>query len=506
MKNGLKMKHILLLLLLIFLIDLGAIGQNVNPGEDEIYRESEVAIIHLVMSAEDKAFLLAEENIDSDVYLSTTFRFTNSVIDETIPNQIGIKLRGNTSRGKPKRSFKLKFKEFGGEKFYDQKKFNLKAEVNDPSLVRELTTLQTYRKRDVPAARSHHAEVYLNEEYMGVYLNVEQIDDEFIASRFDDKAGNLYKCTWGATLENNGQIYNNGTYELKTNTAVDNRAILDNFVKVLNTTSSANFEEAIEAVFNVNKFIKYLAVEALTGHWDGYSYNQNNFYLYENMTTGLIEFIPYDVDNTFGIDWVSRDWGTRDVLDWASHGGARPLTKKVLARDKYFQAYRRALNAMLKEDFSASYFNSYFDDMKAMLSDPVSRDEYFPLSFGYSFSDFQNSFTQEVTGHAPYGLKDYVSVRAEYAINQIGEVITSIDDAEGSYFEFYPNPSNGTSGIIQTNEKIESISLVDIWGKSSDFTIQPGNNFEYQLFFDLSTGIYFLHINEHVKKILVTGE
>ena len=80
-------------------------------------------------------------------------------------------------------------------------------------------------------------------------------------------------------------------------------------VDVLNHTPEAQFKEAIESVFNVESYLHYLAVEALVGHWDGYSYNKNNFYLYENDDTGLVEFIPYDVDNTFGIDWVGGDWG-----------------------------------------------------------------------------------------------------------------------------------------------------------------------------------------------------
>jgi spore coat protein H len=184
-----------LFLVISLLFSASVFSQNVNPPKDEIYREDEVAVIRITMDPEDKAFLLDDANIWSDDYLSAAFQFKNSLIDTTLTFNVGIRLRGNTSRSQPKRSFKLKFKEFDGEKFYGYKKFNLKAVNNDPAMVRELLAMQTFRKANVPATRIHHSEVYINDEYMGIYLNVEQIDDEFAESRFGYDEGNLYKCT-----------------------------------------------------------------------------------------------------------------------------------------------------------------------------------------------------------------------------------------------------------------------------------------------------------------------
>lgn len=51
-----------------------------------------------------------------------------------------------------------------------------------------------------------------------------------------------------------------------------------------------------------------MTVQIFCDDWDGYIYNKNNFYLYHNTLTGKIEYLPYDVDNTFGIDWFGIDW------------------------------------------------------------------------------------------------------------------------------------------------------------------------------------------------------
>lgn len=480
----------------------GPVLAQINPEGDPIFREGEVAVIRITMSESDKAFMLDEQNIWSDVYLSAQFRFTNSQIDETLPLSVGIRLRGNTSRSHPKKSFKIKFKEFGGEKFYDLKKFNLKAENNDPAMVREMLSMRIFREFNVPAARTHHAEVYINDEYMGLYLNVEQIDDEFVQSRFDDDTGNLYKCSWGATLEDNGQIFDDGTYELESNKAFNDRSVLAQFVNVLNNTAAAHLETELEAVFNVQSYLRYLAVEALTGHWDGYSYNQNNFYLYENPESGLVEFIPYDTDNTFGMDWVNRDWGTREVLDWIKHGDPRPLSTKILSRSKYLNQYTIMLDDLLNSNFSTAYFFPEFDVLKEMLRDPISRDPYFPLTFGFTMDSFENSYDMEVVGHAPYGLKPYVTARATTAREQIG-IVTSTFEELISRAKIYPNPSNGRALVIESNDVVNQVTITNMMGQRVAFQLAQEADSRYVIDFDISPGIYLLTLDGRSQRFSV---
>ena len=97
---------------------LVANSQNINPPEDEIYREDEVATIRITMEAADKGFLLDDANVWSNEYLPAQFHFKNILLDTLLSFDVGIRLRGNTSRNQPKRSFKIKFKEFDGEKFF----------------------------------------------------------------------------------------------------------------------------------------------------------------------------------------------------------------------------------------------------------------------------------------------------------------------------------------------------------------------------------------------------
>lgn len=433
-------------------------AQNINPEEDEIFKYAELSEIHLTISANDKAFLLNPDNANSSVFFPATFRMKNQVMDTILQQQVGIRLRGNTSRQHEKQSYRIDFREYGGEKFFDYKKFNLKSDVNDPSLMREILTYDFYRKMNVPAPRLHVLKFFMNSEYMGVYLNVEVIDDEFIDKRFKHEDGFLYKCEYGANLRDNGQVFNQSIFDSQMNQSEDTRAELDNFVDVLNNVDASVFQTEIEKVFSVDRFLRQLAVEALLGHWDGYSYNKNNFYLFYDAQSKLVEFIPYDTDNTWGIDWVNRDWATRNLNQWYASGDPRPLTTKILSIPEYKWRYTMYIRELMDSYFKSSYILPKWNAHKELLTEAIAEDTYFSRAFGFTHADFLNAYTQAMNNHVKYGIQQYVDVRSTKAIEQIPALITSVELPEKGVGIPFPNPSTSSSFFVYV---------------SSNFTNQP---------------------------------
>mgnify|MGYP005629441851 FL=1 len=422
-------------------------GQNasINPGKDELYREDEVTEVRITISDSDNILLHAEENRWLDIYVSADIVFSNSKLDKVKISNAGLRLRGNTARGHNKRSYKIDFKEFGGEKFESYKKINLKPNVNDPAHIRELISMHLYRLMNVLAPRVAPTVVYINEEFKGVYLNIEQIDDEFIDKRFDTEAGFLYKCAYSATLEDDGQINDLELYNVKMNEEIDTRSELNHFVGILNNSTDANFRTEIESVFGIDGFLRQMAVEAIIGHWDGYSYLNNNYYLYYNPDNSLFEFIAYDTDNTFGIDWVGRDWATRDLTHFYRHNQARPLSSRLLEVDEYRDRYYYYLGRLFDEYFTEAYLFPKFDFYKELLKPFVEKDIYFYDSFDFSYQDFLNAFEYESNKQAKYGLKDFVQTRRITGIPLIPKI--ALGQRSENEFNVYPNPTDGMLNI-----------------------------------------------------------
>lgn len=481
------------------------LAQIINPGVDEVFRPGEVAEIRMTMAPEDKAFLLAPENRYSEEYKQASFTMTNSQFNITLGTAVGIRLRGNTSRGHDKKGFKIDFREFGGSKFKGYKKFNLKPDVNDPTMVRELLTMQYYREMNVPAARTHHVRLYMNDEYMGIYLNVEQIDDEFLNLRHGHEEGFLYKCSFGANLLDNGQVFNTTLYESELNEDDDTRAELDHFVYVLNNTSSAQFAEKIEEVFDVQSYLRQLAVESLLGHWDGYSFNMNNYYLFYNGETGLIEFFPYDTDNTWGIDWGSgRDWAKENLNYWYKNFDTRPLTARILEVESYRDQYNENLVEVITLYFNEEYLLPLLEQYRTLLDPFVASDTYFDNAFGFTLTDFRNSFyTHFGSNHVKYGLKEYLEVRTAYALTQIPGLITGTEVDIKNEVRMYPNPSDEPSIFVCSSLQTAQAPVVyHVSGKQIpvEFNFVDANCHELVMPSGTSKGLYLVNVDGVVMK------
>jgi spore coat protein H len=495
--------------LILFFLSFSVYAQPGDPGgdppggepvatEEYIFRPDELSIIRLTLSPEDKAFLLDPDNAESEVYLPAVFEMSNSQMDTTLSFTVGVRLRGNTSRYHNKKPFKIDFREFGGEKFFGYKKFNLKSNVNDPSQVREPLTLLYYREMGVPAARTHPLRLYMNDEYMGVYSNVEQIDDEFLDLRYGHEDGFLYKCFYGANLLDNGQVFNTGMYESEINTDLDTRAELDHFVGILNNTATSNFPTEIEKVFEVDRYLRQLAVEAMLGHWDGYSYNQNNYYLFYNGQTGKIEFIPYDVDNTWGIDWLGKDWATRDLNNWAKTDQPRPLTTRILSITTYRKKYETYLSTLAEKYFREDYLIPKLDLYKAILDEAIQEDTYFDDTFGFTYTDFLNSFTEGMDNHVTYGIMEYLQVRTQAALEQRPDLITAVDNDPSLVSQVYPNPSHSPKIYISTNH-IPTVNPIVYSSTGQEIPVQinylDNQRAELSLPNELPFGLYIIQFN-----------
>ncbi|AZQ61166.1 T9SS type A sorting domain-containing protein [Flammeovirga pectinis] len=460
------MKRILLTIFL-FISYFITLAQNLNPENGILFPEDEINRVDITMNQSDLDFLLAPGNEENREYKECVFEFENSMLSDSLHN-VGIRLRGNTSRYAPKKSFKISFNKFEkGRTFHEQKKFNLRAEHNDPTLSREKSLLMFFRDEDIPAARSSHVRLYINGDYYGLYLNTEQIDDLFLANRFDDDSGKLYKASFGADMVNDPNLYmNDDIYELEEGDE-DDRDELASFLDSLNILNDNALSEYLDRNFDVDKFIKTLAIEQLSGHWDNNSYNKNNFYVYWNETTNLWTYIPYDLDNTYGIDWVDKDWGNRDINNWPKEDEARPLSKKILANATYSNQYNSYLSNFIDSTFNSADLDPYFEVQHDLLRAAVAADTWYTKNYGWTVTDYDESFITSIGGHVDYGIQEYINTRVRSAKEQI--IITDFgDEYLNSEIKIYPNPASHHM-IIELSEvpyKRCLISLTNLNGQT----------------------------------------
>ena len=399
---------------------------NAQSTSDWLFDDSTLPKVQILIHPDSLREILRPENRNSDHEFPATFVFNRESETDTVFN-IGFRLRGNTSRDSQKKSFKVSFNTFEkGREYRGLDKMNLNGEHNDPSIIRSKLSWDIFRKIDLPAPRANHVKLYINDEYFGLYINVEHIDNEFVQDRFGTDAGNLYKCLYPADLSyisDNPNDYkwspdwaDRRTYDLKTNTEEDDYSDLASLIGFMENSSLSEFEKKIEGYLNVDGVLRWMAVDILTGNWDNYWFNQNNFYLYNNPVTHQFEFIPYDYDNTFGIDWSGIGWGDRDVNYW---GENRLLTARILEVEEYRNRFNFYLNNIIQEVFNEKSLFAEIDRIKTMVQDAAMQDMYRTRDYGYGIGEYHASFTSALTGHVKYGLKPFISMRIESALRQI---------------------------------------------------------------------------------------
>jgi spore coat protein CotH len=296
-------------------------------------------------------------------------------------DRIGLSMKGNGSldASGDKKSWKLDFNAFvAGQEFHNLNMMLLHNNFADASLLREKMAYDMAQFAGVPSAFTAYVEVWIDitdddqpPEYWGVYTLVERPDRQYVASRFgrgnDD--GNLYKAdAWfeqgAADLAYYGPDI--GGYPLPRgriayrNMSGDEEADYSDIINLCYIIDGAEYgtpeewADALEQVFNVDSFLRYLAVIFLNLNLDTYPYTGNNYYLYHHPGTDRFEWIAWDMNNSWGHFAGGYDFPLYGVEQSVGPLQYAPLYTKVFEVERYRVAYRAYVDLLLRHWFNDS--------------------------------------------------------------------------------------------------------------------------------------------------------
>ncbi len=276
--------------------EFGGTAGGASPGQAAGNRDEGQAMGGMFSSV-DPVYVPAEVSFDGLSWENVGIRFKgfNS-------------LQGSWSEGSYKISLKLNFDkyedqypEIKNQRFYGFDELNLQGAYNDDSLIRDMIVPTIFRESGVPAPYTAFYRVYVDTGqgpvYFGLYTMVESVEDTVIETQFADDSGNLYKPEGnGATFAEG--TFDTGCFEKKTNEKDADYSDVEELYEILNSdTRLSNPEEwrsELEAVFDVDEFLRWLATNTVIQNWDTYGGNCRNFYLYTDPTDGKITWIPWD--------------------------------------------------------------------------------------------------------------------------------------------------------------------------------------------------------------------
>lgn len=284
---------------------------------------------------------------------------------------VGLRYSGNASymasAAGLKRPFLVELDRFGPREFHGLRAIQLQAGPLDPTKAREALAFALFRAAGVPAPRTAMAEVTLtvpgryDRAYLGLYTLVEPVDRSFLVDRFQTDKGLLLRPQGMRGLDFLGDDWEKyrGPYRPLGEPTPEQAVRLIGFTRLVQQADDERFRKEIASYLDVDRFLRFMAVQALIANADGFFTLAYNYSLFLDPATNRFVFIPGDQELAFANFLMM---GTADQLMNMSvarpYGGENRLADRLLAIKDVRDAYRTivedlARNVFRKEPFLA---------------------------------------------------------------------------------------------------------------------------------------------------------
>lgn len=369
---------------------------------------------------------------------SDTFTSATSVsINGAVYNNVGVKHKGNSSynANQVKNPFHIELDTYQNQSYLGYTDIKLNNVFVDPTFVRETLGYKILGNY-MDAPKANFAKVYVNQVYIGLYINVESISKKFVDSRFGSKTNAFFDCSPPggagpqttnlpnlAYLGTNSASYTSA-YDMKSDVTGTGWADLINLTSVLSTTSSANTAD-IEAVLDVDRALWMLAFDNVFVNLDSYiGQFKQNYYLYKS-NNGQFMPVVWDLNMCFGTFGMTGSGGslttaTKKTLPHTLHSteSAWPLIEKLLAVPSYKKKYIAHYKTILSEVVSTTgtnYFLPQAQAMQTLISTAVAADvNKFSYQTTANFTSNLNSTDIAVANNSAPGITGLMSARNTY--------------------------------------------------------------------------------------------
>ena len=229
------------------------------------------------------------------------------------------------------------------QSWHTLERLTLNNNKQDDSALRTCLAYEVFRAAGVPAPRCTYAHVTVNGRDLGIYTHVESVRKSFLRLRFGDDDGWLYE----GTLSDFREPYD-GTFEQKTNESTPYRAPIERLMAAAEAPDD-QLIAALEAQMDLDGFYRFWAAEVLTAHWDGYTGDTNNFFVYAPEGDERLRFIPWGPDSTFRRPYLLFEDALAPRSVFATGIIARRLYLLPEAQARYQTELRRLLDSAWDE-------------------------------------------------------------------------------------------------------------------------------------------------------------
>ncbi|KAG0017311.1 Nuclear actin-protein involved in chromatin remodeling [Entomortierella chlamydospora] len=469
------------------------------PSKTRAFKQKQIATIHVTAPVAMISEMNANPKNDKD-YKVTTFRFINS---EMIYNQrnITFSTSGKSSKEFAKQSFKFEFDTDYNQTFFSRPNIKLRSMAQDPAMIREKLYIDMLNSVGVPTQQGAYVRLFVNNEPYGLYLMVDDIKKSFVKQTIHggdplinrgslvqmnawiNKADLVYKGPDTANYDQNSYTSKNLGNNPPTNPLQELIAFMSDLQSFdpISTPDPVGYWNNTR--LDLDGVMRCMALEYLMGGFDMYWYSASNYFMYKNPTLapngGKWQFIPTDMDNTFGSGYPTSTLPTyRNYVDFAALG-ERPLVQKLILQNPQINAL---FEQTLKEIISTAFKPEAIGARAKAYNQMLSLDAQWDLSLkrmspgndkNFTFADF-NTNLYNVTKDMQAGVLGWVEDMTNLVAAELKFTIP-----QGLVDRVPPPPKKGEQGnpeeeendsVVEVPDKADSVSAGSLDNKAGIVT------------------------------------
>jgi len=441
-------------------------SQN-NDDYSKIFNKEKIQDVEITIP-EKNLFYLFENAIEKPQVFFNSIKIGNYKI-----NCASIKPKGYTTlrylwnTNNNKFSFTINFKKYlKKQNLFGLNKISFNNMYTDKTLSKEMISYYLFEEMGLDTVKYSYINLTINQEYFGNYFMIEPIDEALIKRTMNEEGDFLFKPDGkeatllyddkldeyigdDAEYRFDSLIYdNNGNYRYpKSSNNILNqyKGIWeddeDDFKKIYNQLptffktikklnklsnledkNTKEYEKELESIIDVDKLIKYIAINTYLVNTDGYSNEPpRNYALYMN-EEGFITIIPWDYNMILGTTNIHN---INDVINFDIYHPTvgcnlkdRPLWNVILGNEHYKKKYEEYLKDITKIATEGGITSSKKKYPKHNLEKIINQ---YSRELIKNNKSNQKFYTNEEIEQAQKNLKEVLKLRSKSVINQLNK-------------------------------------------------------------------------------------
>jgi len=222
----------------------------------------------------------------------------------------------------------------------------------------EILTARLLYAMNSPVYRAAYTQLFINHQFFGAFVALEEVGESFVKSRFTDDSGALFKSRTG--FQYLGPDWNREYADRNQFSYGDEKLGQEKFIElslIISQTTAADVTK-LEQILDCELFLRTFVAEVVTGNYDG-CIGSNNMYLYYHPIDANWKYFRYDLDHAFeyksDVDFSSAlVWGWPNAGPW---GNMRCLPAQILMnntkwRPRYIELMTLAIDYVASDKFT----------------------------------------------------------------------------------------------------------------------------------------------------------